>query len=356
MSELHPVEMAWRRFRNDTRRLTVLQRCYQGMPRILDDLRVHGGITAWPPGVVLSLAVPGSMMKTIENWVSPEHQHEPTHPPHRTFAHTLHVWAAYRESKTIYQIEPALTDCLVRTPWPDDVPATALRLPSYCPILAFPWHGQTTYLAVTYDIALHPTTPEERTIHISRFTPPVPGVDPIELNGEALWEGICTVSLVRRTLAECLAYTVQIVNERFPDHTSVGFFHNDLAGFAITLLLYLAGEPDIVRLVHPGEKPVVKATLQKRDPERYKDLRAPVVHAVGTSFTQAIERWELEHTHEREEASGRTVRPHTRRAHAHLYWTGEGRSVPRVRFLLPISVKAGTLVEEPETPHLNRVR
>jgi len=37
-----------------------------------------------------------------------------------------------------------------------------------------------------------------------------------------------------------------------------------------------------------------------------------------------------------------------RRAHSHLYWTGAGRAVPRVRFLLPISVKGGRLVEEPE--------
>ncbi len=39
-----------------------------------------------------------------------------------------------------------------------------------------------------------------------------------------------------------------------------------------------------------------------------------------------------------------------RRAHSHLYWTGKGRELPRVRFLLPISVKGGKLIEEPEHP------
>jgi hypothetical protein len=43
------------------------------------------------------------------------------------------------------------------------------------------------------------------------------------------------------------------------------------------------------------------------------------------------------------------------RAHSHLFWTGAGRAVPRVRFLLPISVKGGALVEEPEAPVVGKV-
>ena len=42
--------------------------------------------------------------------------------------------------------------------------------------------------------------------------------------------------------------------------------------------------------------------------------------------------------------------PHMRRAHSHLYWTGVGRAVPRVPFLLPISVKGGRLVGRDFTP------
>jgi hypothetical protein len=80
------------------------------------------------------------------------------------------------------------------------------------------------------------------------------------------------------------------------------------------------------------------------------------VHGVGRSFTRAIERWELEHTSEVSGPTGRTVRPHLRRAHAHLYWTGEGRKSPRVRFLLPVSVKGGKLVEEPGNPSVTAVR
>jgi hypothetical protein len=303
--------------------------------------------------VVLSLAAPALVMKALELEMHPERQHQPALPLLRKLANTIHMWAAYRESKTIYRIEPYLAECLSRTSWPDDVPAEALRLPSYCPILEFPWEGQTTYIAVTYDIV--PFAPAKVSVNISHFSPPAAGNDRELISSNAVWEGICVLSLVRGTLAECVEHTARMVNQTFPGHTSFDYLHNGLAGFVITLLLYLAGEPDIVRLVHPGEKPEVKPSLQKRDPERFKDLREPTINLVGTAFTRAIERWEIEEARERGEPTGRTVQPHTRRAHAHLYWTGEGRRTPRVRFLLPISVKGGKLVEEPETPRVAAV-
>ena len=99
-----------------------------------------------------------------------------------------------------------------------------------------------------------------------------------------------------------------------------------MAGLALTILLYLGGEPDVVRVVHPGAKPI-KESIRRRDPERWKDLDEPVTYAVGREFTRAIERWELEHGRDAGDAdagasAGRSVRPHMRRAHSHLYWTG----------------------------------
>lgn len=45
-----------------------------------------------------------------------------------------------------------------------------------------------------------------------------------------------------------------------------------------------------------------------------------------------------------------------RRAHAHLYWTGPGRTEPRVRFLLPIAVKGKQVEEEAATPIIQSIR
>lgn len=43
---------------------------------------------------------------------------------------TLHVWAAYRADKTVYEIEPALAECLARSPWPANTEEGALVLES----------------------------------------------------------------------------------------------------------------------------------------------------------------------------------------------------------------------------------
>ena len=132
-------------------------------------------------------------------------------------------------------------------------------------------------------------------------------------------------------------------------------WRNDLSGLAMTIMLYIAGEPDLVRIVYPGAKPPKEST-RRRDPERFHDLAEPTIHAAGKAFARAIEHWEIEHRGDPGLNMGRTVRPHLRRAHSHLYWTGEGRTQPRVRFLLPISIKGGKLVEEPEEPTKTTVR
>ena len=97
-----------------------------------------------------------------------------------------------------------------------------------------------------------------------------------------------------------------------------------------------------MHIAHPGELPAVKSKLERRDPERFRDLREPTHYAVGKEFSRPIERWEIGHRGDPGVETGRTMRPHMRNAHSHLYWTGPGRTQPRVRFLLPISVKGGS--------------
>jgi hypothetical protein len=97
-------------------------------------------------------------------------------------------------------------------------------------------------------------------------------------------------------------------------------WRNSMAGLALTVLLYLGGEPDIVRIVHPGARPAVKSKLERRDPERLQDLNEPAHYAVGKEFTRANERWEIEYDGRDAAAEmGRTLRPHMRRAHSHRY-------------------------------------
>lgn len=55
---------------------------------------------------------------------------------------------------------------------------------------------------------------------------------------------------------------------------------------------------------------------------------------LGAALRAAMTREEVAH----DAARGSGVRPHLRRAHWHLYWTGKGRTTPRVRWLHPMLV------------------
>jgi hypothetical protein len=297
-----------------------------------------------PPEVTLPGAIPWNLLAKAEADARGEAIGDTLSREGMILAQSVATWAAYREAKTIYRVEPLLAETLARTPWPDQVPTEALRLPSRCPVLTLPWKGETAHVAAYYDLL----TSRE---HLGQLELR------LVLLSEAHWWPVSILHLVGGDLAACLREAVRVTQEliearqtplehQIGAHELFAVTHSDLAGLALTLLLYLAGEPDIVKQVHPGAKPTRDARVQRRDPDRWKDLRAPALFAVGTAYRAAIERWEEERQREEGEAAGRTIRPHVRRAHAHLYWTGTGRKIPRVKFLLPISVKGGAIAEE----------
>ncbi|HSD51614.1 MAG TPA: hypothetical protein VLG48_09410 [Candidatus Methylomirabilis sp.] len=61
-------------------------------------------------------------------------------------AQSVATWAAYREAKMIYRVEPLLAENLARTPWPDQVPTEAVQLPSRSPVLMLLVDGGRTLL------------------------------------------------------------------------------------------------------------------------------------------------------------------------------------------------------------------
>lgn len=338
MSELHPIEAAWRRFRGSGH-VGLLRRAHALSGSYLN----HVGLKRCPPEVALPGGAPYNLVALNETHGRGKTGGTPISVEGALLANTIHVWAAYRGSKTIYLVEPCLAECLSLTPWPERTPTGALRLRSRCPVLALPGASGAIYVAAAYDLLTGGEASGALELRICQFE-------------DDLWAPICILHLVGEDLGAALrAAEAEARVHGAPEGVSARLWGNTRAGLALTLLLYLAGEPDIVRELHPGERPV-KESLRRRDPERAKDLSAPSVRAVGKAFTQAIERWEIEHRGEPGVATGRTVRPHMRRAHSHLYWTGPGREQPRVRFLLPISVKGGKLVEEPEHPRETTVR
>jgi hypothetical protein len=145
------------------------------------------------------------------------------------------------------------------------------------------------------------------------------------------------------------------LGKMFPDGDRLG----DLR-LVINALLYITGSDDIVSQIVPrragrrhspvdggGHRARCKAAAATR---RTVDLAAVQVHDVGAIYASAIRRYirDLEHDAGAEgsdagvvSSSGRSVRPHIRAPHSHLYWTGPGRTVPRVRFIAPVFVRGG---------------
>ena len=118
-----------------------------------------------------------------------------------------------------------------------------------------------------------------------------------------------------------------------PDPIYHDYWHDPvlLAKVATAIVLYLASpEPDIESVV----------------PEKYRHSQwrkgagtLPDTYRVGWHVGAALRRAREGHGGEYG-TSGKRVRPHMRKAHWHLYWTGVGRSVPQMRWVAPVAVNA----------------
>lgn len=333
---LLPVsELAWRTVRHGV--TPRLQDTMQQLPNYLS----HLNLSRLPPQVVC----PGSLLL---NWLAV------TQPGLSTLeqiaiAEDFLVWAAYRDAKTVWRIEPRLVEALSDCPWPDETPITAIRLPSRCPVLEWPGQDGPIVISACYDLL----TGQEATGQLELR---------LQWLYENRWRPLAILYNDAPTMSAALEQAQAAGVERAEKIVGVPMdvgasFRSELARLAVILLLYLSGEPDVVRTVHPGAKPERDARMRRRNPERWADIREPTVWDVGVAYRKALERWEIEQAGESAAGSlGRSIRPHMRRAHSHLYWTGPGRTEPRVRFLLPIPVKAKQAEEEAHGPIVQSMR
>ena len=105
---MHPVEAAWREFRNSEHR-DLFERSFKLLQSFLESI----GLKRCPPEVALPLGVPWNLAALTEAQKGGK-------PISRLGAsnamlvNTIHMWAAYREAKNIYEIEPMLAECLTR--------------------------------------------------------------------------------------------------------------------------------------------------------------------------------------------------------------------------------------------------
>jgi len=157
-----------------------------------------------------------------------------------------------------------------------------------------------------------------------------------------------------KTIADMLKGTFQFAKKYAPaEMVSVIESHehfdgaSDIYGSFFSLALYLCtADRDIVgpsrtRKINTGGNP----KKQKR--------QLPVEYRVGTAIGGAIRRARGKAAAGTWTGEGSKKSPHMRKAHYHLYWTGPGRKIPKVKFILTIPVNIG---DEPIVPIVRAVK
>jgi hypothetical protein len=77
------------------------------------------------------------------------------------------------------------------------------------------------------------------------------------------------VRLSEQSVAECIAAASRVAQRYGAVLAVTADWRNPVPAALIDTLLYLAGEPDVVRMVHPGAKPALKPKLARIDPDRF---------------------------------------------------------------------------------------
>lgn len=285
-------------------------------------------------------------------------------------------WMAYRENKHVYQITPELTKELAKLRQPLTLQARALHLPRRGIVLDFSAYvGEdhpAAYLLLAYDTVMggdHDAQKGKPTLAVSisrlaergRLKPLM--VFPCDLRGRSIWEA--HLEMLRGNRAH-LAHTLESLQEEhggYPErmtrlaplmdqwNAEVLHYDQDLAqtpeefleaeptvALAINTLFYLQGDPDVVKVVHPGMAPQ-RVHAPKHAPNLQKlnrrlDLQEPTTQVVGERFTAAIQHYEIER--KRLQSTGNyegSKAPHLRRPHLHTYRCGEDHLDVCLRFL-----------------------
>lgn len=341
---MHLIELAWRSFRRECAHnlqdITAFRSVWErGAGRTIPSPIV----IPWMAAYAYIERLPGAEATPIDRKGS--------------FADALAFFSAYRKTKRVYRFEDRLIEALEHCKWPEALPCEAIQLPANGIVLDLPFtvikglRGQVPangrlIVGCYYDLRSGHEMESGQEIRI------------VVLNNEPGIEGLTSIDQTLPSLQAALGQNDERLKRVYeknkgnlarkdiweaeynrlqsnPDCHDIPHIYTIL-----TALLYLTGQEDVVEAVN-NDRPQ-KTSKNPIKAQRFSDLAEPKVFRVGGEFVSTLDRWEREER-EAAEKTGRTVRPHLRAAHSHLYWTGEGRKTARVRFIMPIQVKGGTV-------------
>ena len=252
-----------------------------------------------------------------------------------TYTTTVCWWAAYEQTRQTYRVRPELWLELDRLRWPAQTPAVAL---AYLPRKAFALETPDgELLGLYYDLLTGQEETGALELRIVRFE-------------SHLATPILTLHLIGNLdLALQDALDTAIAHGLDPSVRKLLSAKKEVFSRLINLLLYIAGDQDVANEV-AVETPLAKRH-RKASEETQRRMKRPAKSAdVGVRYAEALRiALEAEEKETPGQKTGRSVRPHIRRAHPHLYWAGPGRKIPRVRYLPTILVKGGGQKDLPPT-------
>lgn len=300
-------------------------------------------------------AVPWPMLPLTALGLEPQYRHlDNAAPNHAELSTRVAAWLTWRDmGKRIYRLTPELVEGLQGAKWPASFPAEHFRPPVGSVALELP-----TPTGVEHVLWVLTVMPPARSTLDGILRPELSGV---------VYHAICyhyqtdhgrigymMLDLSEPTLngaldaaRESAEHVARVENPAL--HARINWpmwSGTGIVNLATNALLYILGNDDIVEQVEYVERPKrrAKGPLSPKE-QRAVDLAEPRVLTAGVRYAAAIER----HTREvmermAQEADGeptRSITPHMRTAHAHLYWTGVGRTIPVVKYLPPIPVLGG---------------
>lgn len=249
----------------------------------------------------------------------------------------------YQYDKRIYDVNAKLFQGLCEVVFPDDAPIECL-IPTedHALVLILPDSYEYNWIVACVDHGVEgDTMTPSKILNIKAI-----GLTEGKVYCDTIFTGVIKAGQTVKTSLEMRDRATEIrrkagmYSENGPDNLGSSMLHGILA-----LLAYIKADRDVVAQVHPGKKKAKGWTLRALsksiafEPEQFR---------VGDGYAKVIENYEDGIEESGEGVSGRAVRPHIRRPHAHLYHTKTG---PIIHFLPPIPVKGADLKDyDPEKP------
>jgi hypothetical protein len=248
--------------------------------------------------------------------------------PERVFdAAFLSTFAAWRATKGVYRFDPDIFSKLCETKLTGELPSELFyRMPEWCVYIETPGLSEGKRALHGFYTKLD-HNPEEgrRELHFV-----------LDLEGELVPHRLP----LGGSLESCVAVVVADGVREPGDTTDYVENWTKLLSPLVSLLLYLCSEkPDVSGYGQPGKPKRIKGSKKLDVPKKVRHW--DVAFRLGASLrsAEAAARDQKEHAM----GGGETPRPHIRRAHWHLYWTGPKGSAqtPVLRWLSPILVAFG---------------